>query len=73
MRSMTSLSIKTIEQYYEAGIFSAMDINFADLGPMVDFDCGNIGYRLLKDFAVTIDQKNHRVRFRSASTAKDVP
>ena len=39
-------------------------IDFADLGPMLQFDAGNIGSRLLKDFAVTIDQKNHRVRFR---------
>jgi hypothetical protein len=39
-------------------------IDFADLGPMLDFDAGNIGSRLLKDFAVTIDQENHRVRFR---------
>ena len=39
-------------------------IDFADLGPMLDFDAGNIGSRLLKDFAVTIDQKNHRVRFQ---------
>lgn len=39
-------------------------IDFADLGPMLDYDAGNIGSRLLKDFAVTVDQKNHRVRFR---------
>jgi hypothetical protein len=39
-------------------------IDFADLGPMLDFDAGNIGSRLLKDFAVTVDQKNHRVRFQ---------
>ncbi|MHC4698254.1 MAG: hypothetical protein ACYTFA_16095, partial [Planctomycetota bacterium] len=39
-------------------------IDFADLGPMLDFDAGNIGSRLLKGFAVTVDQKNHRVRFR---------
>ena len=41
-------------------------IKFADLGPMVEHDCGNIGYRLLKDFAVTLDQKNGRVRLRRA-------
>lgn len=39
-------------------------IDFADLGPMLDYDAGNIGSRLLKDFEVTVDQKNHRVRFR---------
>jgi len=39
-------------------------IDFADLGPMLEYDAGNIGSRLLKEFAVTIDQKNHRVRFR---------
>jgi len=39
-------------------------IDFADLGPMLDYDAGNIGSRLLKDFAVTVDQKSHRVRFR---------
>ncbi|UCC32579.1 MAG: retropepsin-like domain-containing protein [Phycisphaerales bacterium] len=39
-------------------------IDFADLGPMLDYDAGNIGSRLLGDFAVTVDQKNHRVRFR---------
>ncbi len=39
-------------------------IDFADLGPMLDYDAGNIGSRLLKDFAVTVDQKNHRARFR---------
>ena len=39
-------------------------INFADLGPMLDYDAGNIGSRLLKDFAITVDQKNHRVRFQ---------
>jgi hypothetical protein len=38
--------------------------DFADLGPMLDYDAGNIGSGLLKDFAVTVDQKNHRVRFR---------
>ena len=39
-------------------------IDFADLAPMLDYDAGNIGSRLLKDFAVTVDQKTHRVRFR---------
>ncbi len=44
-------------------------INFADLGPMLTYDAGNIGSRLLKDFAVTLDQKNHRVRFRRGGGA----
>ena len=39
-------------------------IDFADLGPMLDFDAGIIGSHLLKDFAITVDQKNHRVWFR---------
>ncbi len=43
-------------------------IDFADLGPMLDYDVGNIGSRLLKDFAVTVDQKNHRVRFRQGGS-----
>ena len=41
-------------------------VNFADLGPMVRFDAGNIGYQFLKDFAITLDQKNHRVRLQQA-------
>jgi len=43
-------------------------IDFADLGPMLDFDAGNIGSRLLNDFVVTVDQKNHRVRFRRSES-----
>ncbi len=43
-------------------------INFADLGPMLDYDAGNVGSRLLNEFAVTVDQKNHRVRFRRAGS-----
>ena len=39
-------------------------IAFADLGPMVDHNCGNVGYRMLKDFSVTLDQKNRRLRLR---------
>ncbi|UCE60770.1 MAG: retropepsin-like domain-containing protein [Phycisphaerales bacterium] len=46
-------------------------IDFADLGPMLDYDAGNIGSRLLKDFAVTVDQKNHRVRFRRGESVRD--
>ena len=41
-------------------------VEFADLGPMVRFDAGNIGYQLLKDFALTFDQKNGRVQLRQA-------
>lgn len=39
-------------------------MDFADLEPMVLGNCGNIGYQLLKDFALTIDQKNRRVQLR---------
>jgi len=39
-------------------------IDFADLVPMLHFDAGNIGSRLLREDAVTVDQNNHRVRFR---------
>ncbi len=39
-------------------------LDFADLGPMLTYDAGNIGSRLLREFSITLDQKNHRVRFR---------
>jgi hypothetical protein len=45
-------------------------IDFADLGPMLDYDAGNIGSGLPKDFAVTVDQKNHRVRFRRGGSGQ---
>lgn len=48
-------------------------INFADLGPMVEHDAGNIGSRLLREFAVTLDQKNHRVRFRRGGSDRESP
>jgi hypothetical protein len=38
-------------------------IEFADLGPMLRYDCGNIGSSLLRDYAMTIDQKNSLLRF----------
>jgi predicted aspartyl protease len=40
-------------------------------GPLVDFveifPVANVGHAFLRRFAVTIDQKNHRIRFRRAS------
>ena len=39
-------------------------LEFNDLGPMVKYGCGNVGSRLLKDFALTLDQRNRRARFR---------
>ena len=50
--------------------FTKPRIDFADLGPMVEHDCGNVGYRLLKDFAITLDQKNRRLRLRRGSGAE---
>ena len=44
--------------------FTDPDIDFVDLGPMKRYGAGNIGSRLLRQFAVTVDQKNRRVRFR---------
>ena len=44
--------------------WSGPRIDFADLGPMLEHDAGNIGSRLLREFAVTVDQKNRRARFR---------
>lgn len=37
-------------------------------GEMVEHQCGNVGYRLLKDFAVTLDQKNRLLRLHRPST-----
>ena len=51
-------------------IFKNPEVKFADLGPMVDHDCGNVGSDLLKDFAMTIDQKNRRVRLERAPTVE---
>lgn len=50
--------------------FANPKIEFADLGPMVEHDCGNVGYRLLKDFAITLDQKNRRLRLRRAGAGE---
>jgi len=47
--------------------FENPKVDFADLGPMLDYDCGNIGSGLLKDFALTVDQTNRRVRLRRGS------
>ena len=37
-------------------------LEFADLRPMVIYDCGNIGSRLLRDFAMTVDSRHSLVR-----------
>jgi len=46
--------------------FSSPRLHFADLGPMKATGVGNIGSGLMKDFAVTLDQANRRIRFRRA-------
>ncbi|MEZ5312792.1 MAG: aspartyl protease family protein [Thermoanaerobaculia bacterium] len=43
-------------------------IEFADLGPMVDGGVGNIGSALLGRFALTLDQRNRRLRFHEAES-----
>lgn len=53
--------------------FKNPKVDFADLGPMLDSDCGNIGSGLLKDFALTVDQKNHRLRLRRGSNKSEPP
>ncbi|HYL78108.1 MAG TPA: retropepsin-like aspartic protease [Bryobacteraceae bacterium] len=40
-----------------------LDVRFADVNPIPGQVVGNIGYRILRDFQVTIDAKNRRVRF----------
>jgi|GEM_PF-954018 len=47
--------------------FQNPKVNFADLGPMVTADCGNIGSGLLKDFTLIVDQKNRCVRLHRGS------
>lgn len=44
--------------------FANPAIDFADFGPMKQYKAGNIGSRLLREFEVTVDQKNKRVRLR---------
>ena len=39
------------------------NVSFANLGPMVDTDAGNIGCGVLSEFLVTVDQKNRLIRF----------
>ncbi len=48
--------------------FHDPSVDFADLGPMVEFDCANIGSGMLKDFAMTIDQQNRRIRLRRSGS-----
>ena len=38
------------------------DVRFSDMRPGVEIGPGNIGYAVLKDFVVTLDSKNRRVR-----------
>jgi predicted aspartyl protease len=52
--------------------FRNPSIDFADLGPMMDFDAGNIGSAFLESFALTIDQTNQRVRLRREASG-DAP
>jgi predicted aspartyl protease len=53
--------------------FGNPTIDFADLGPMLDFDAGNIGSGLLKDLAMAIDQKNRRIRLRRGDSPAEAP
>ncbi len=46
--------------------FANPSISFADLPPLVAAQVGNVGSTLLKEFAVTFDQKNKRLRFTKA-------
>ena len=47
---------------------NAADVSFADLRPLPGPPRGNIGYGVLKDFVVTLDSRNRRVRVASATT-----
>ena len=69
----TEIRLATLDGVVKIGPheFTNPKINFADLGPMVDHDCGNVGYRLLKDFTITLDQKNRRIRLRRAGAAEE--
>ncbi len=53
--------------------FANPSIDFADLGPMKQYKAGNIGGRLLREFEVTVDQKNQRVRFRRPGPGNTPP
>jgi hypothetical protein len=69
----TEIRLATLDGNVKIGAheFVKPKIEFADLGPMVEYDCGNVGYRLLKDFAVTVDQKNLRLRLHRVGTGGD--
>ena len=68
----TTVYAATLDGVVQIGslTFERPKINFADLGPMETFDCGNIGSALLNDFAMTIDQKNRRVQLHRGSPKK---
>jgi hypothetical protein len=39
------------------------ELRFSDLRPGLRPSVGNLGYQVLRAFAVTLDSKNHRLKF----------